>query len=82
MQAWGVLEAQQGNIDLARQLFKCAVKADPTSEKSWLVRRELSPLCRSECHVRVMCLWSCYPCYWHLRASAVLGKPSLCTHDL
>jgi hypothetical protein len=36
-QAWGVLESQQGNIDLARQLFKCAVKADPKSEASWLV---------------------------------------------
>lgn len=41
LQAWGVLEAQQGNIGLARQLFKCAVKADPASEKSWLVRHPL-----------------------------------------
>ncbi len=37
-QAWGVLEAEDGNIQLARQLFKCAVKADPGSEPSWLVR--------------------------------------------
>lgn len=37
-QAWGVLEAEDGNIQLARQLFKCAVKADPSSEPSWLVR--------------------------------------------
>ena len=36
-QAWAVLESQQGNVDLARQLFKCAVKADPASEASWLV---------------------------------------------
>ncbi len=27
----------EGNIQLARQLFKCAVKADSTSEASWLV---------------------------------------------
>jgi hypothetical protein len=33
-----VLEAEDGNIQLARQLFKCAVKADPGSEPSWLVR--------------------------------------------
>ena len=37
MQAWGALEAGEGNIELARQLFKCAVKADPYSEISWLV---------------------------------------------
>lgn len=37
LQAWGVLEAGEGNIQLARQLFKCAVKADPASEASWLV---------------------------------------------
>ena len=37
VQAWGVLEAGEGNIQLARQLFKCAVKADSTSEASWLV---------------------------------------------
>ncbi len=32
-----MLEAGEGNIQLARQLFKCAVKADSTSEASWLV---------------------------------------------
>ena len=37
LQAWGVLEKGEGNIQLARQLFKCAVKADPASEASWLV---------------------------------------------
>ena len=36
-QAWGVLEAQHGTTQLARELFKCAVKADPKSEKSWAV---------------------------------------------
>ena len=39
-----MLESQQSNIVLARQLFKCAVKADPTSEKSWLVRSKLFSL--------------------------------------
>lgn len=38
LQAWAVLEAADGNTQLARQLFKCAVKADPSSEPSWLVR--------------------------------------------
>ena len=33
-----MLEARAGNVALARQLFKCAVRADPASEKSWLVR--------------------------------------------
>ena len=37
-QAWAVLEAADGNTQLARQLFRCAVKADPSSEPSWLVR--------------------------------------------
>ena len=37
-QAWAVLEAADGNTHLARQLFRCAVKADPSSEPSWLVR--------------------------------------------
>ena len=32
-----MLEKGEGNIQLARQLFKCAVKADPASEASWLV---------------------------------------------
>jgi hypothetical protein len=35
-QAWGVLEERAGNIALARQLYKCAVKADGTSQVSWL----------------------------------------------
>ena len=35
-QAWAILERAAGDIPLARQLFKCAVKADPTSEPSWL----------------------------------------------
>jgi len=37
VQAWGVLEAGEGNVQLARQLFRCAVKANPASEASWLV---------------------------------------------
>ena len=42
-----MLEAGEGNIELARQLFKCAVKADPSSEMSWLVSglRLLMRLC-------------------------------------
>ncbi len=36
-QAWAVLEAQHGTIQLARELFKCAVKANPQSEISWAV---------------------------------------------
>lgn len=36
-QAWAVLEAQHGTIQLARELFKCAVKANPQSEVSWAV---------------------------------------------
>jgi tetratricopeptide (TPR) repeat protein len=36
-QAWGVLEGREGNTTLARQLFKCAVKADPQSVPSWQV---------------------------------------------
>ena len=35
-QAWGVLEEREGNVALARQLYKCGVKADPTSETTWL----------------------------------------------
>ena len=47
-QAWGVLEARAGNAALARQLFKCAVRADPSSEKAWLVR-----LCTTKPHFLV-----------------------------
>ena len=34
-QAWGVLEAKAGKYQLARQLFRCAVKVNPQSEPSW-----------------------------------------------
>ena len=37
-QPWAVLEQKAGNIKLARELFKCAVKADPSSKVSWRVR--------------------------------------------
>ena len=37
LQAWAMLERDAGNPELARELFKCAVKADPKSEPSWLV---------------------------------------------
>ena len=37
-QAWAVLERALNNINAARELFKCAVKADPRSTPSWLVR--------------------------------------------
>jgi len=37
LQAWAVLEAQHGTIQLARELYKCAVKANPQSEVSWAV---------------------------------------------
>ena len=40
-----MLERDAGNPELARELFKCAVKADPKSEPSWLV--SLSPLLRA-----------------------------------
>ena len=36
-QPWAVLEQKAGNIKLARELFKCAVKADPSSKVSWQV---------------------------------------------
>ena len=36
-QAWGMLEAQEGNLELARQMLKCSVKADPSSQQSWQV---------------------------------------------
>lgn len=32
-----MLEAQEGNLELARQMLKCSVKADPTSQQSWQV---------------------------------------------
>lgn len=35
-QAWAVLEVGDQNYSMARQLFKCAVKANPQSEPSWL----------------------------------------------
>ena len=41
-QAWAVLEARHGTTQLARELFKCAVKADPQSEVSWAVRSQPS----------------------------------------
>lgn len=34
-QAWGCLEWRAGNVQLARELFKCAVKADAKSTPSW-----------------------------------------------
>ena len=37
-QAWGVLEKKAKNYQLARKLFRCAVKAMPQSEPSWQVR--------------------------------------------
>lgn len=37
-QAWAVLEQRHGTLQLARELFKCAVKADPQSQTSWAVR--------------------------------------------
>jgi hypothetical protein len=38
-QAWAMLERDEGNVQLARELLKCAVKADPKSEPSWLVSK-------------------------------------------
>ena len=38
-----MLEAQEGNLELARQMLKCAVKADPSSQQSWQVRHRSSP---------------------------------------
>lgn len=40
-----MLEQGEENIQLARQLYKCAVKADPSSERSWLVRVLLASHC-------------------------------------
>lgn len=34
-QAWGVLECRAGNHQLARELFKAALKVDPRSESAW-----------------------------------------------
>ena len=36
-QAWAVLEQRHGTIQLARELCKCAIKADSQSEMSWAV---------------------------------------------
>ena len=45
-QAWAMLEAHEGNHDLARQMLKCAVKADPSSKPSWGVSFRYSVLAR------------------------------------
>ena len=42
-QAWAVLEQRHGTLQLARELFKCAVKADPQSQTSWAVRHLQPP---------------------------------------
>ena len=43
-QAWALLERDASNTDLARELLKCAVKADPRSEPSWLVSSSSSAM--------------------------------------
>ena len=42
-QAWAVLEQRHGTLQLARELFKCAVKADPQSQTSWAVSHPPPP---------------------------------------
>ena len=37
LQAWAVLEQQEGDLQLARQMYQCAVRADPCSQASWEV---------------------------------------------
>ena len=46
-QAWGMLEAQEGNLELARQMLKCSVKADPSSQQSWQVGSSQLECCGS-----------------------------------
>ena len=43
MQAWGCLERKCDNIGLARSMFKCAIKADPSSKQAWEVRQTPAP---------------------------------------
>ena len=81
MQAWAVLECGEGNTELARQLFKCAVKADPSSEASWLVRA-LRPLyARSTCNL-LRCAGGkgvhCFRAWCHVLASAGYWIQVLC----
>ena len=69
-QAWGVLEAKAGNVQLARQLYKCAVKADPSSEAAWLVRGSNSHLQLAEaCQCTVLYY---LPCRAKSRQSCIL----------
>ena len=48
VQAWGCLERKCGNIGLARSMFKCAIKADPSSKQAWEVRQTPAP-CATSC---------------------------------
>lgn len=63
LQAWAVLERDAGNTGLARELLKCAVKADPKSEPSWLVRARWrgSAGWAMVCRARGVCISSSAP---------------------
>ena len=71
-QAWGVLEEREGNVALARQLYKCGVKADPTSETTWLTWAKMeerleNPIRAAE--LRTLCVQQ--------RAEALVGQSDL-----
>jgi len=71
-QAWGVLEEREGNVALARQLYKCGVKADPTSETTWLTWAKMeerleNPIRAQE--LRTLCVQQ--------RAEALVGQSDL-----
>lgn len=81
-QAWGVLESQAGNYQLARRLFRCAVKAHPQSEPSWKVWPvHPAPVCSV-----VQCNSPDSPCYLHqgvlpARFGARLALPVACAQS-
>ena len=39
--AWGDLEASQANVNMARAMYQCAVRADVRSKRSWYALAEL-----------------------------------------
>ena len=56
-QAWGVLEARNDNPQLARELFKCAVKADPRSQISWQVNPVWFTICCDAANYTSLPIW-------------------------
>ena len=78
-QPWAVLEQKAGNIKLARELFKCAVKADPSSKVSWRVSTarmgslpQQEPLIMSTCEL--LCPGGCRMFVSCPASTRILGK--------